>query len=157
METFFASLALCAGNSPATGEYQAQRPATRSFDVFLDLRLNKRLSKQSRGWWFEMPSHSLWRHCNVDGKRFPEWLLRRAYISLVVVETWAEDCLRLWLMHGRCAGYNSLFVTIMFGIVLTASLLINMITCLHKGHVEVIYHMLYRRYHRGAYCSARLP
>ena len=27
--------------------------------------LNKRLSKQSWGWWFEMPSHSLWRHCNV--------------------------------------------------------------------------------------------
>ena len=24
--------------------------------------LNKRLSKQSWGWWFETPSHSLWRH-----------------------------------------------------------------------------------------------
>ena len=24
----------------------------------------KRLSKQSWGWWFETPSHSLWRHCN---------------------------------------------------------------------------------------------
>ena len=35
------------------------------FDVFFDLRLNKRLSKQSRGWWFETPSHPLWRHCNV--------------------------------------------------------------------------------------------
>ena len=32
---------------------------------FLDLRLNKRLSKQSWGWWFETPSSSLWRHCNV--------------------------------------------------------------------------------------------
>ena len=30
---------------------------TRSFDVFFDLRLNKRLSQQSWGWW-------LWRHCN---------------------------------------------------------------------------------------------
>ena len=30
-----------------------ERPVTRSFDVFFDLRLNKRLSKQSRGWWFE--------------------------------------------------------------------------------------------------------
>ena len=27
--------------------------------------LNKRLSKQSWGWWFEMPSLSLWRHCNT--------------------------------------------------------------------------------------------
>ena len=34
----------------------AQRPVTRSFDAFFDLRLNKRLSKQSRGWWFETPS-----------------------------------------------------------------------------------------------------
>ena len=37
---------------------------TRSFDVFVDLRLNRRLCKQSRGWWFETPSHPLWRHCN---------------------------------------------------------------------------------------------
>ena len=43
----------------------AQRPMTRSFDVFFDLRLNKRLSKQSWGWWFETLSCSLWRHCNV--------------------------------------------------------------------------------------------
>ena len=45
METFSASLALCAGNSPVTGEFRSQRPVMRSFDVFFDLRLNKRLSK----------------------------------------------------------------------------------------------------------------
>ena len=45
-------------------EFPAQRPVTRSFDIFFDLRLNKRLSKQSWGWWFEMPSHPLWGHCN---------------------------------------------------------------------------------------------
>ena len=44
METFSASLAICAGNSPVPGEFPAQRPVTRSFDVFFDLRLNKRLS-----------------------------------------------------------------------------------------------------------------
>ena len=54
----------CAGNSPVPCEFPAQRPVTQSFDAFLDLRLNKRLSKQSRGWWFETPSHSLWRHRN---------------------------------------------------------------------------------------------
>ena len=45
----------------------AQRPVTRSFDVFFDLRLNERLSKQSLGWrwWFEMPSRPLWRHSNA--------------------------------------------------------------------------------------------
>ena len=32
-----------------------QRPVTQSFDVFFGLRLNKRLSKQSWGWWFETP------------------------------------------------------------------------------------------------------
>ena len=51
METFSALLAICAGNSPASGEFPAQRPVTRSFDIFCDLRLNKRLSKQSWGWW----------------------------------------------------------------------------------------------------------
>ena len=60
-----ALLALCAGNSPATGEFSSQRPVTRSFDVFFDLRLNKRLSKQSWGWWLETTSRSLWRRCNV--------------------------------------------------------------------------------------------
>ena len=53
------------GNSHVTGEFPAQRPVTRSFDVFFDLRLNKRLSKQSWGWWFETLSRPLWRHCNV--------------------------------------------------------------------------------------------
>ena len=32
---------------------------------FFNSRLNKRLSKQSWGWWFETPSSSLWRHCNA--------------------------------------------------------------------------------------------
>ena len=40
METFSALLAICAGNSSVTGEFPAQRPVTRSFDVFFDLRLN---------------------------------------------------------------------------------------------------------------------
>ena len=53
------------GNSLVTGEFPSQRPVTRSFDVFFDLRLNKRLGKQSRRWWFETPSRSLWRPCNA--------------------------------------------------------------------------------------------
>ena len=65
MEPFSSLLALCAGNSPVTGEFPSQRPVMRGFDVFFHLCLNKRLSKQSWGWWFETPSHSLWRHCNV--------------------------------------------------------------------------------------------
>ena len=65
METNSALLAICAGNSPVPGEFPTQRPVTRSFDVFYDLRLNKRLSKQSWGWWFETLSRPLWRHRNV--------------------------------------------------------------------------------------------
>ena len=61
METFSA---LLAGNSPVPSEFPAQRPVTRSFDVFFVPRLNKRLSKQSWGWWFETLSRPLWRHCN---------------------------------------------------------------------------------------------
>ena len=56
--------ALCAWNSPVTGEFPTQRSVTRSFDVFFDLRLNKRLSQQSWGWWFETQSCPLWRHFN---------------------------------------------------------------------------------------------
>ena len=69
METFSVLLAICAGNSPVTGEFPTQRPVTRSFDVYFDLRPNERLSKQSRGWWFETLSSPLWRHRNIPKHR----------------------------------------------------------------------------------------
>ena len=50
LEIFSVLLALYVGNSPVTGEFPSQRPATRSFDVFFHLCLNKRLSKQLWGW-----------------------------------------------------------------------------------------------------------
>ena len=49
------------------GRFPSQRPVTQSFGVFFNLCLNKRLSKQSWGLWYETPSHSLWRHYNVGG------------------------------------------------------------------------------------------
>ena len=75
METFFTLLALCEGNPLVTGGFPSQRPVTRSFDVCFYLRLNKRLSIQSKRRWRKMPSHSLWRHfkgasrCPVSGYR----------------------------------------------------------------------------------------
>ena len=63
---FSALLALCVVKSPVNGE----GPVMRSFDVFFDLRLNKRLSKQSRRRWFETLSSSLWRHCNDLNQNF---------------------------------------------------------------------------------------
>ena len=76
MEKFSALLALCDGNPTVTGGFPSQMTVTRGFDVFLDLCLGNRsllkLSqqtlhqrKQSRRRWFETPSRSLWRHCNV--------------------------------------------------------------------------------------------
>ena len=56
METFSVLLDLCARISPVTGEFPSQRPVTWRIDIFFDLRLNKRLSKQSRRRWFETPS-----------------------------------------------------------------------------------------------------
>ena len=60
METFSELLALCAG-------IHQWIPRTKASDAELWCfpRLNKRLNKQSWGWWFETPSLSLWRHCNV--------------------------------------------------------------------------------------------
>ena len=73
METFSALLAIYVGNSPVPGEFPAQRPVTQSFDVFFDLRLNKRLSKQPWSWWFETLSHPLWRHRNgVNAKNLSQ-------------------------------------------------------------------------------------
>ena len=59
---------LC-GEFTGPGEFPTQRPVTRSFEVFFDLRLNKRLSKQPWGWWFETLSWSLWCQCNVPSQR----------------------------------------------------------------------------------------
>ena len=69
METISALLALCAENSLVSGEFPAQRPVTRGFDVFFDLRVI-----ESRGWWFETLSHELWRHRNVS-RTSTTWIL----------------------------------------------------------------------------------
>ena len=70
---------LCAGNSPVPVNSPHKGQFTRSFDVFFDLRLNKRLSKQPWGWWFETPSWSLWRQCNgnngLDVHRYEEYYI----------------------------------------------------------------------------------
>ena len=70
---------LC-GEFTGPGEFPTQRPVTRSFDVFFDLRLNKRLRKQPWGWWFETPSWSSWRHCN-EICSCPLHLLSVSYMS----------------------------------------------------------------------------
>ena len=80
---------LCYWNSPVTGEFPTQRSVTRSFDIFYDLLLNKRLSKQSWGWWFETPSRLLWRHCNEPAHTKKHVYLATMYILnaiLVIIQ-----------------------------------------------------------------------
>ena len=72
---------LC-GEFTGPGEFPTQRPVTRSFDVFFDLRLNKRLSKQPWSWWFETPAWSLWRHRNASHIKIPSYQYRDNKIPL---------------------------------------------------------------------------
>ena len=87
METLSTLLALCAGNSSLTGEFPSKRPVPRSFDVSWICALNRRLSKQSWGWWFETSSRPLWCHCNVSNMtdRVPEKSLQLWSICLISV------------------------------------------------------------------------
>ena len=57
-ENIFRVTGLLCGDSPTTGEFRAQRPVTRSYDVFFDLRLNQQLSKQWSRRWFKTPPRS---------------------------------------------------------------------------------------------------
>ena len=108
MKTFSALLALCARSSRVTGEFSWQRPVTRSFDVFFDLSLNKWLSKRLRRQWFEMPSHSLWCHCNEWEKALhsnidSHWLNPHPEWSLLVFSLPNN----LKLTHQSCFKFSS--------------------------------------------------
>ena len=92
MDTFSALPALCERKPPFTGGFPSQRPVTRSFDVFFDLRLNKRLSKQSKRRWFETPSRSLLRYCNVDPDGDPSPL---EHLFLVWFRTHPENFIEI--------------------------------------------------------------
>ena len=69
METVSALLALCEGNPPVIGGFPSQRDSNAGFDVFFNVCLNKRLNKQTKRWWFETPSFSLWHHRNFHSTR----------------------------------------------------------------------------------------
>ena len=92
----------------------AQRPVTRSFDVFYDLHPNKRLSKQWWGWWFETPSCPLWRHRNGPGTKLAIFSYSVISISLVtgVLHAVISNCLM-----ERQKRINSLIIDIHYSIV----------------------------------------
>ena len=98
METFFALLALCAKNSPVTGEFPPQRPVTRSFDVFFYLHQIKRLSEQSWGWWLRRHRAQYddnimywplsWRDITVFGSFWLFLSLRCCFLSSIFFSNW---------------------------------------------------------------------
>ena len=88
MDIFSTLLAICAGNSPVTCEFPAQRLVTWSFDVFIDLHLTKRLSKQWWGCWFETPPCPLWRHCNGVLVRHTGFLLDIILLKVCTLTMW---------------------------------------------------------------------
>ena len=101
---------LC-GEFTGPGEFPAQRPVTRSFDVFFHLCLNNRLSKQSWGWWFETLSLPLWRQCNGfchDAGSSIQWcryLLGDAPISsldFMLTVGYTQDVFINLYIHGLC-------------------------------------------------------
>ena len=63
---------------------------TRNFDIFFDLRLNKRLSKQSSVCWFETPSRPLWRHFNEIG--VSHFLIPAKFIRLSILQYFTAKC-----------------------------------------------------------------
>ena len=128
METFSALLAICAGNSPVTGEFPAQRPVTRSLDVFFDLCLNKRLSKQSWGWLFDVAlmldadwDISLTSACYPNRSRPSDfgikdrreicrtfWMIisyRKSNSKSLVAKLNNETCLNLCCQHHACSWH----------------------------------------------------
>ena len=82
-------LAFFAVHTPVTGEFPSQRPVTQNFDIFFDLRPNKRLRKEPWGQWFGAPSRSLWRYCykNWSTEMNPKW---SSYMI------WAPNFQSLW-------------------------------------------------------------
>ena len=100
------------------GEFPAQRPVTRSFYVFFDLRLNERLSKQWRGWWFETLSHPLWRHRNVGGVwlQLLRWVIALTRFPMVVHHD-------MWVIHftesvlNQCKSANWGELTLVIGVI----------------------------------------
>ena len=112
---------------PLCGEFTGRRliPITkavpRSFDVFFDMRMNKRLSTQSWGWWFETQSF----HYDVTvpwGKsRFTRWIeafceywvqLRVYWIGTFPLWLKTEVTTVTELKHNFCESWGELGCTL---------------------------------------------
>ena len=105
---------LC-GVFPGPRWIPTQRPVTRSFDVFFDRRLNKRLIKQSWGWLLETLSRPLWRHRNAmrsDGTYMRHWNLSSFVQAMSCHQFGAMPIVQAstyiyWLRWGLCLHHGA--------------------------------------------------
>ena len=121
--------------------FPAQKPVTRSFDIFFDLRLNKWLRKQSWGWWFEMPSRPLWLHYDVIvmvivGGGTTLYLHKHANVSLDIYDyenvfgTWFRMHFDIWFsgitrqFNGKLNTWGAGIITVI-GQILTHTVVIK--------------------------------
>ena len=134
METFSALLAICAENSPVTGEFPAQRPMTQNFDVLFDLRLNKRLRKQSWGWWFETPSRPLWRCRNVFTRAYTHSAIIRnsRYVIFAHILQFYD---KYPVVNGKKRCQQSAFILIIAIIQFLILIMINLLSNVWWQHI----------------------
>ena len=87
-----------------------------SFDVSFDLCLNKRLSKQSWGWWFETPSSSSWRHCNDLETSTAAFFMMALWYEHAVCITgplWRETTRHMWIPLTKCQYYGASMLSLL--------------------------------------------
>ena len=100
METFAALLDICAGNSPVTGEFPAQRPVTRSFDVFFDLCL------WINGWVNNREAGDLRRHCAHYDIIFTQPVVCHLPVTCLSPASWHHQILGVYeIIHKPLTGF----------------------------------------------------
>ena len=104
---------LC-GEFTGPGEFPTQRPVTRSFDVLFDLPLNKRLSKQPWGWWFETPSWSLWRQRNEQRNTLKNNQNIHFFITLQVYNSINMMCINLCCISIQASIQSHIYLTALY-------------------------------------------
>ena len=128
------------------GKFTGDRwiPRTKATDeelwCFFDLRLNRRLSKQCRHWWFETLLRSLWRRCDES------WLFSRDAHSIMCANNWIHFglkvifvCLHITWSHlpPLCKLIWKHWTCKMFSMYIRSSLSIN------TSIFSVIFHSIY--------------
>ena len=101
METYSALLV----NSPHRGQWRG------ALMFSLICALNKRLSNQSWGWWYQTPSCSLWRHCNGCANISQDAITKSKHICLCPFTFFLNSCFVLtcssWFVHIRIQPCHS--------------------------------------------------